>query len=31
MPDEVFMAIELKEGKLKDVSSVVKYSSAFID
>lgn len=31
VPDEVFMAIELKEGKLKNVSGVVEYSSAFID
>lgn len=31
VPDEVFMAIELKEGKLKNVSGIVEYSSAFID
>jgi len=29
VPDEVFMALELKPGALKEVSGVVSYSSAF--
>lgn len=31
VPDEVFMAMELKEGILKDVNGVVRYSKAFFE
>lgn len=31
VPDEAFMALQLKEGTLEKVSGVVEYSSAFIE